>query len=317
MMPSNDTSRGVALMLLAGAVIAVSDTLVRLTTEKMPVGQFLVMRGAVPSMIFAAILRAKLQPGPWRALLRPSVVLRSVLEAGSVVSYIAALQVLMIAEVTAIYLTSPIITCGIIALVGSERVNGRRWAALILDLLGVALVTAPDLRHLSLASLPALVSAALVSFRDIVTSRVPENIPSLIVTLTTTVTVSVSGFFLLPLEMPWRAPGIPDAILLLSASIFVCLGNLLAVAAFRRGEVAVVSLFRYASLPYALLAGLLVWGELPSTSQIVGGVIVVVSGLMIYMPRLTLLLARAGKADVEHPLAAGEQPCPRAKLRKN
>src|SRR5262249_55953715 len=151
--------------------------------------------------------------------------------------------------------------------VGSERVNGQRWAALILGLLGVGLVTAPDLRHLSLASLPALASAALVSFRDIVTRRMPDDIPSLVVTLTTTVTVSASGFFLLPIEMPWRTPGISDAIFLLSASVFVCLGNLLAVAAFRRGEVAVVSLFRYASLPYALLAGLLVWGELPSSSQ--------------------------------------------------
>jgi drug/metabolite transporter (DMT)-like permease len=92
MTPSNDTPRAVALMLLAAAVIAVSDTLARLTTEKMPVGQFLVMRGAVSSMIFAAILGARRQRGPWRALLLPSVVLRSVLEAGSVVSYIAALQ---------------------------------------------------------------------------------------------------------------------------------------------------------------------------------------------------------------------------------
>jgi drug/metabolite transporter (DMT)-like permease len=141
----------------------------------------------------------------------------------------------MIAEVTAIYLTSPIITGGLVALAGSERVGGRRWVALILGLLGVGLVTAPDLRHLSLASLLALASAALVSLRDIATRRMPDDIPSLVVTLTTTVTVSTSGFFVLPIEMPWRTPGIPDATFLLSASVFVCLGNLLAVAAFRRG----------------------------------------------------------------------------------
>lgn len=282
---TGDTLRAVGVMLVATAVLAVSDTLVRLTTEGMPIGEFLVLRGTLSASIFLAIVSLWNRPRSWWDLLRPLIVLRAVLEAGSVVLYIAALQVLLLAEVTAIYLASPLITSAVLAAFVLERVTWRRWTALIGGFCGVLLIMAPDLSSIQPAMLLALGSAGFVALRDIVTRRTPAIVRSPQITLCTTAAVALSGFLLLPMESDWVMPSDEQLALLVLASLFGSLGNLLAVVAFRSGEVSVVSLFRYASLPYALAIGLLVWGEVPSPVQLLGGVILCLSGMFVLSRR--------------------------------
>jgi drug/metabolite transporter (DMT)-like permease len=58
----------------------------------------------------------------------------------------------------------------------------------------------------------------------------------------------------------------------------------------RVGEVGVVTPFRYTRLLFAILLGLLIFGEVPDTLTLVGGAVIVASGLYTI-----LRSARAGR----------------------
>ena len=56
--------------------------------------------------------------------------------------------------------------------------------------------------------------------------------------------------------------------------------------AFRYGEATFVAPFRYSGVFWALLAGFIAFGELPSGMALIGAVLVVSSGLYVLRQRL-------------------------------
>ena len=67
------------------------------------------------------------------------------------------------------------------------------------------------------------------------------------------------------------------------------------IESFRFGEVGLVAPFKYTSLVWAVLLGLLVWGDLPDAWTWVGSTLVVGSGIYIWHREVTL--ARSGRPD--------------------
>ncbi|MEC7806954.1 MAG: DMT family transporter, partial [Pseudomonadota bacterium] len=55
----------------------------------------------------------------------------------------------------------------------------------------------------------------------------------------------------------------------------------LMIEAFRLGEVAIISPFKYSSLLWAILIGLLIWNDLPSKYVVLGAIILIVSGIYL------------------------------------
>ena len=68
------------------------------------------------------------------------------------------------------------------------------------------------------------------------------------------------------------------------------------IESFRLGAVGLVGPFKYTSLVWAVLLGLLVWGDLPDPWTWVGSILVVGSGLYIW--RRELVLAKLRRARV-------------------
>jgi drug/metabolite transporter (DMT)-like permease len=79
----------------------------------------------------------------------------------------------------------------------------------------------------------------------------------------------------------WVAVGWYEMLLLAGASLFLIVGYLLIVDAFRHGDIATISPFRYTGLIWALGAGYLIWGDIPNALAFAGIVIVVGSGLYV------------------------------------
>ena len=77
----------------------------------------------------------------------------------------------------------------------------------------------------------------------------------------------------------WRWPsGTESGLLLLSAG-FLAVGYVTAVATMRVGEISFVAPFRYTSLVWAILLGLLVFGEWPDLWTWAGSALVVGAGI--------------------------------------
>jgi drug/metabolite transporter (DMT)-like permease len=275
--------RGAALMTFAMACYVLNDACVKLTTDRLPPGQVLAVRGifAVAILLAVAVALHRLQ-GDWRTLLRPLVALRCALELATALASVIALALVPLALVTSLMMTAPLIISIAAMALGWERWNARRLAGTLAGLLGVLVIIRPQpgaapLPAWGIAS--ALLCAALLAARELATRRLPPEAPSWMVALVAAAAVCAGGGAL-GLAEAWPALARSDGGLLAAAAVFAALGNYALIAACRRGELSAIVPFRYSNIVWALTAGHVLWSHTPDGQALVGIAMIVTGGLL-------------------------------------
>ena len=265
-------------MVASMALFVVNDSLVKLATSAYPASQVLAVRGLFASFVAFALVVALGQTALMGRIFTPRVMLRAVLEGVVAFTFITALAKLPIANITAILQASSLMIVAFAALLGIDRIGWRRSVALLAGFVGVLLVVQPSTAGFNAFSILALVSAILVSVRDLVTRNIPAHVPSGIVAFATTVAVMLTGC-VFGLAESWQPLQWRETAFLAAAAIAVALGNFCIIIAYRDGDVSIVSALRYSVLVFALLAGFLVWDEWPDFLAILGSALIVASGI--------------------------------------
>lgn len=80
----------------------------------------------------------------------------------------------------------------------------------------------------------------------------------------------------------WVAPEPGDVAVLGLASVCIIVGYVFGVLAMRQGEIGFVQPFRYTLLLWAILYGIVLFGEWPDAATILGSAIVVATGLFTF-----------------------------------
>jgi drug/metabolite transporter (DMT)-like permease len=278
---------GALFMAISMAGFAMNDTLVKLASASINIGQVMLVRGA---MATALILLLSLHQGALRhaaSALRPMVLTRVACETLATVSFLLALSHLPIGNVSAILQALPVcVTLGA-ALVFGEPVGWRRWLSIAAGFLGVVIIVRPGLEGFSVHSVWALVSVFFCTLRDLATRKIDAATPSLVVSAATAVSVTIVGALLVQPFGGWTP--MPSAILvtLAGAACLVIVGYQFVIVAMRTGDISFMAPFRYTALLWAIALGFLVFSDVPDTATIVGSVIVVGSGIyMIYRERV-------------------------------
>lgn len=270
--------RGILAMLASMTLFSVSDTLVKLATASLPAGEIMAVRGVFAILFLLALVTLRGEVSGVRELKSPLVVVRGLIEAAVAFLFITSLAKLPLANTNAILQATPIILTLISVALGIEEVGWRRWAAIIVGFVGVLFIVKPSLTGMNVYALLALGSAALVAVRDLVTRRIKGHVPTSIVTLSTTIAVTLAGFILAAGDV-WVRPERFHLLVLAGAALFVTLGSLAVVTAFRVGEIAVVSPFRYSVILSSLILGYIVFGDWPDAYSFLGIALIVASGL--------------------------------------
>lgn len=270
--------RGNAAVLTAMALFVINDALVKLATSAYPTGQVLFVRGVFASLMALALVHAFRQAGAIGMLRRPIVLGRALLEGAVAFAFIAALAHLALANITAILQSSSLIIIALAAALGIERMDARRWAAVVIGFLGVLLIVRPSMGGFNAYSILALTAAVLVACRDLLTRSIASEIPSGVVALGATTGVMLVGVAIGTLEA-WQPLRLQETLYLAAAAVAVAGGNVCIIIAYRHGDVSTVSGLRYAVLIFALLGGLLILGEWPDALSLFGAALIVGSGL--------------------------------------
>ena len=275
---ANVNIKGIVAMCAAVALFTVNDTLVKLVAGQMAPHQILLVRGCFASFFALVLVFAAKEQRCLVMLAQPFVLARCCIEGFIAFTFISALTVLPLADITAILLVSPLIITVIAAVFFKENVRWRRWAAVILGFIGMLLVVKPGAYGMQSASLLALASALGVAARDLMTRHLPMTIPSRVVAAGTTMATTVLGF-ILALFQPWIAFEGRTLLMLVGAAVVVSLGNLAIIVAFRDVDVSVVSPYRYTVIVWAVVAGAIVFGDIPSGVSWLGIALIIGSGL--------------------------------------
>jgi drug/metabolite transporter (DMT)-like permease len=269
-------------MAFASVVFTMNDALVKvLMGQGVPIGLVLALRGVFMVAIFLLLFRA--MPGAWRLrqFLDPVVLLRAVSEAALSWVMFAALMLLPIATVTALFFTTPMIATALGALVLGERVRIWRWSAVVLGFLGILVATRPGSTAFEPTLLLPLLAAFIAALRDLLTRRLPHGVSTKLVALSTTVATCLSGFLSIPL-LPWPPLELPLTAILAGSALVSAVALFAYIGASRLGEISFLAPIRYLSLPTAGLLGFVVWGDLPDGFALFGAALIVGSGSLIF-----------------------------------
>jgi drug/metabolite transporter (DMT)-like permease len=106
----------------------------------------------------------------------------------------------------------------------------------------------------------------------------------MVVTFTTNVMVMAAAAALMSLGFEsWRAPAVRHLVFLGFAGLFVTLGHVGLLLAYRLGRTAAVAPFYYSFALWAVLSGLFVFGALPNALALVGIALIAGSGVAIVL----------------------------------
>ena len=144
--------------------------------------------------------------------------------------------------------------------------------------IGVILILKPGLSSFHPSSLIVLLAVACLALRDIVTRKISKDIHSITVSLYAFILTTVGGIFSLPLFGNFVTLTITQWFVVLTITLFGCFSYFMLVLATRKGDISVISPFRYSRLIFALVLAILVLNERPDTLTLFGVAIIVASG---------------------------------------
>jgi drug/metabolite transporter (DMT)-like permease len=269
-------------MAVAMAAFTMNDSITKAVSSEMNFGEIMLVRGVFAIALIGALAWHRGAMRPLRTLMMKPVALRVAGEVGGTVSFLAAIVHLPLANTAAIFQVLPLaITLGAALLFG-EPVGWRRWLAITAGFIGVLIIVRPGLQGFNQFSLLALVSVVFCAARDLATKRIPAQIPSLFITLLTTVTVTATGAVILIPLGGWTPPTLRALGLLALAAVLLLIGYQCVIMALRSGDISAVAPFRYSALLWAMLLGYLVFGDVPDAMMVTGASIIVLSGLYAF-----------------------------------
>lgn len=274
----------------------VSDAITKYLSESMNVGQIMAVRG-VFATVFVGLLawqRGALS-GP-RAVMHPMVAVRVAGEAAATIIYFIALSHLPIANVSAVQQALPLAVTMGAALFFGEYVGLRRWSAITVGLVGVLIIVRPGFEGFNAYLLLVLLCVVLCAMRDLATRQIPDAIPTLLISAITSLAVTFVGAAMTQPMGGWTPLTVEDALLLAVGAVLLLVGYQFIIMAMRIGDISFIAPFRYTALLWAILFGIVVFGDFPDIPMIVGASIIIASGLYtLYRERVV----GRGKAAAE------------------
>ncbi|YBV97225.1 DMT family transporter [Phyllobacteriaceae bacterium JZ32] len=285
--------RSCIFMMLAMASFTVNDSITKYLSESMNTGQIMLLRGILATTVILLIARRRRALIPVGEVLHPMILLRAIGEMGATIIYLIALAHLPLAFTSAVFQSVPLAVTMCAALFLKETVGWRRWLAITVGFVGVLIIVRPGTDGINPYALMLLVGVGFTACRDLATRRVPDIIPTLMISALTSFAVTLTGAALVVPMGGWSPVGWGEIGLLVIASLLLLIGYHFIILAMREGDISFVSPFRYTSLLWAILLGFVIFGDIPDMLTIIGSAIVVLSG--IYTLYRESVVARRGR----------------------
>ena len=222
---------------------------------------------------------------------------RSALLLGSTALNFFALRYLQLDEALAILFSTPFLVALLCVPLLGEWVGWRRWTAISVGFLGVLLVARPGLGGLHPAALLSLGSAVCYALY-VISTRVLARSDSTETTLF--YSNLVGAVAMLPvIPLVWTTPNNAFVVaLMVLIGALGSGGHYLLIRGHRLAPASTLAPFIYTQMVWTTALGFLVFGDVPHRWTIVGGLIVVSSGLYLLNRE-----RKVGKAEPSAPVA--------------
>lgn len=281
--------RGIALKIASTFVFTLMSACVKLVADRVPPGEIVFARSffALIPIIVMLLVQGRLVA----ALRTNKPFLHASRGAAGICSMalsFMALAYLPLPEAMMIGYAAPLMVVALSAIILGEIVRMHRWTATGFGFFGILVILWPRLTFFEGAGPPpaAALGAALALLGAFASAFAAIFIRSMTRTESTgsiVVYFALSGSLLALLSLPfgWIVPAPREALLLVAIGLLGGIGQILMTAAYRDADAATVASFEYVSMLWGLSFGYLIFGEVPNSSVIFGGAIVIAAGIFI------------------------------------
>ena len=271
--------RGILFMTLSMGGFAVEDLFLKILSESVPVSQILIYVGILATVLLSVISIIKQIPVLKNDIyINKLFIIRSFADMMGAVLILTSISLMPLSTVSSILQAIPLfITFGVV-LIFKEIVGWRRWSAVSFGFIGVMLILKPGLSSFYPSSLIVLMGVACLALRDIVTRKISEDIHAITVSLYAFILTTVGGVVCIPFFGNFVTLTITQWFVVLTITLFGCFSYFMLVLATRKGDISVISPFRYSRLIFAIVLAILVLNERPDTLTLFGAAIIVISG---------------------------------------
>jgi drug/metabolite transporter (DMT)-like permease len=276
----SDSFKGILAMIVAALLLTLNDAATKWLTETYQVWQVLALRQLCSLLLIAPYVYFVTGWDAVKVTNRPGMALRSLLFVATTGTIVVSFSLLPLALVTAIAFSSPLFVVAFSHLFSDEKVGPRRWLAVLAGFAGVLVIVRPGEAGFEMVLILPVLAAFFAGSRDIMTRGLSRTESSISILLWSNLAVVCVAMIVTTFQ-GWQAITGAAALLLLVNGALNAGAHFLIIEALRLGEASLVSPFRYSGLIWAIMLGLVIWGDFPDIWTLSGALLLVASGVYI------------------------------------
>ncbi|MGB3897485.1 MAG: DMT family transporter [Mesorhizobium sp.] len=270
---------GILLMLAGDFMFALNDAMGKWLVASFSVGQVVLIRSIGAFVVLGPMLARQGSAKLFHMERRDLQFLRVLAMTLDTMLFYAAVVYLPLADVMSFYMAGPIYVAALSHLLLGEKVGWRRWTAILVGFCGVLIMLKPSSSAFSLPSIFALVGSLSFAFGIVLNRRLRGTSDTSLVTWQTVGTLVAGGVLTIG---TWQTPTAFDIGAMALLGIVSCVAHLLITRALKLAPASTLAPLHYTLLLWAIVFGLIFFGDVPGPRILIGAGVVVLAGLFIF-----------------------------------
>ena len=300
MSKKNNNPRGIILILIAMMVFSVQDGIMKHIFNFVSLYEVYLIRTLVSFGLILIFLKVKKEKIVFKSQYPLLTFCRVILFFFGFSSFYVSLTVLPLGFATALFFVTPFLITIFAHFFLKEEIGIRRWSAVVVGFIGVYITLNPDFNNFNYLSLLPILCAFCYSLSMIIIKKTSEKDSVYTQTFTFyfgAIIFSTIFYFLIGdgqyntsdhpasqfIFREWFVDLESSILFMATTGLTATVAFLLLFTAYSIASPAVVSPFEYSILLWSPLIGWIYFNEIPSLNTVIGILIIVSSGIYIFM----------------------------------
>ena len=300
MSAQNNNPKGIVFILIAMIVFSVQDGIMKHIYNFVSLYEIYLIRTVVSFVLILLFLIITKKPIVFKTQYPLLTFTRVILFFFGFSSFYVSLTVLPLGTATALFFVTPFLITIFAHFFLKEEIGLRRWSAVVVGFIGVYVTLNPDFSNFNYLSLLPILCALCYSLSMIIIKKTSDKDSVYTQTFTFyigAIIISIIFYFIIGdgkynvsdhpasqfIFREWFVDFNSNILLMTATGVTATLAFLFLFTAYSIASPAVVSPFEYSILFWSPLVGWLYFDEIPSLNTVIGILIIVSSGVYIFM----------------------------------
>ena len=300
MSTQNNNPKGIFFILIAMIVFSVQDGIMKHIYNFVSLYEIYLIRTVVSFVLILLFLIITKKPIVFKSQYPLLTFTRVILFFFGFSSFYVSLTVLPLGTATALFFVTPFLITIFAHFFLKEEIGLRRWSAVVVGFIGVYVTLNPDFSNFNYLSLLPILCALCYSLSMIIIKKTSDKDSVYTQTFTFyigAIIISIIFYFIIGdgkynvsdhpasqfIFREWFVDFNSNILLMTATGVTATLAFLFLFTAYSIASPAVVSPFEYSILFWSPLVGWLYFDEIPSLNTVIGILIIVSSGVYIFM----------------------------------